>query len=131
MTEPTFNTVPILRIFAIDKARAFYCDYLGCSVDWEHRFEPGLPLYMQVSRGDLVLHLTEHHGDTTPGTTVFVSTTGIDQLHEELTGKDYDYLRPGVEMAPWGAKVMELTDPFGNRLRFNETVTDDQSITSQ
>jgi uncharacterized glyoxalase superfamily protein PhnB len=22
--------------------------------------------------------------------------------------------------APWNARVMQLTDPFGNRLRFNE-----------
>ena len=28
--------------------------------------------------------------------------------------------RPGVEAAPWRAKLMQLTDPFGNRLRFNE-----------
>jgi hypothetical protein len=29
-------------------------------------------------------------------------------------------LRPGVEKAPWGARVMEVIDPFGNRIRFNE-----------
>jgi hypothetical protein len=26
----------------------------------------------------------------------------------------------GLEIAPWNARVMEVTDPFGNRLRFNE-----------
>jgi uncharacterized glyoxalase superfamily protein PhnB len=25
-----------------------------------------------------------------------------------------------VEIAPWNAKLMQVTDPFGNRLRFNE-----------
>ena len=29
-------------------------------------------------------------------------------------------LRPGIEHAPWGADVLQLTDPFGNRLRFSE-----------
>jgi uncharacterized glyoxalase superfamily protein PhnB len=37
-----------------------------------------------------VLHLSEHYGDVTP------------------------------DAAPWNARVMQLTDPFGNRLRFNE-----------
>src|SRR6185295_19052023 len=31
------------------------------------RFEPDLPLYMQVSRDRCVLHLSEHHGDCSPG----------------------------------------------------------------
>jgi hypothetical protein len=29
-------------------------------------------------------------------------------------------MRPGVEVAPWNAKVMEVIDPFGSRLCFNE-----------
>jgi len=29
-------------------------------------------------------------------------------------------MRPGIETAPWGARLMEVVDPFGNRLRFNE-----------
>ena len=40
---------------------------LGFRVDWEHRFRRAAPLYMQVSRDGLVLHLSEHHGDACPG----------------------------------------------------------------
>jgi hypothetical protein len=29
-------------------------------------------------------------------------------------------MRPGVEVAPWNAKVMDVIDPFGNRLSFNQ-----------
>jgi hypothetical protein len=29
-------------------------------------------------------------------------------------------MRPGVDVAPWNAKVMEVIDPFGNRLCFNQ-----------
>jgi catechol 2,3-dioxygenase-like lactoylglutathione lyase family enzyme len=36
--------IPILRIFDEAKAREFYCEFLGFAVDWEHRFEDGLPL---------------------------------------------------------------------------------------
>lgn len=109
----------ILRIFDEAKAREF-CDFLGFCVDWEHRFEPNLPLYMQVSRGNLVLHLSEHYGDCSPDSTVFVRMQGIDELHTELIAKNYKYLCPGVELAPWNDKTMELTDPFGNRLSLNE-----------
>ena len=112
--------VPILRIFDEAKMREFYLDYLGFTVDWEHRFEPKLPLYVQVSRGGCVLHLSEHHGDCCPGSTVFVRMTGIQELHRELHARQYNYLRPGLEIAPWKAWCMEVTDPFGNRLRFNE-----------
>jgi len=119
------QVIPILRIFDIGKAKEFYVDYLGFAVDWEHRFEPGLPVYMQVSRGDLTIHLSEHHGDCTPGSTIFVITTGLRVFHREITAKRYPNLRPGVERMPWNADVMEVLDPFGNRIRFNEYVRED------
>ena len=114
------QTIPLLRIFDEGRARAFYVDYLGFSVDWVHRFEPDAPAYLQVSRGGCVLHLTEHHGDCSPAGTVFIRMEGIEALHREITSRPYPYLRPGIEEAPWSARVMELTDPFRNRLRFNE-----------
>lgn len=123
MSEPTFEaTFPILRIFDVEKAKAFYVGFLGFTIDWEHRFEADLPLYMQVSRGGLTLHLSEHHGDACPGSTVFVWMKHLRSLHAEITAKDYPYQRPGVERAPWNAWCMELTDPFGNRLRLSERI---------
>jgi uncharacterized glyoxalase superfamily protein PhnB len=120
-TGPDFrDTIPILRIFAVDKAMEFYVGFLGFKVDWEHRFGDNFPLYAQVSRGDLRLHLSEHHGDASPGSTVFVWMRGIAAYHAELTAKDYRYNKPGLEDAPWDAKVMQVSDPFGNRLRFSE-----------
>lgn len=122
MSQSRFRAVPILRIFDVAKAKEFYVDYLGFHIDWEHRFEPDLPLYMQVSREGLELHLSEHHGDCCPGATVLVRAADVSGLHAELTARNYGYLRPGVEIAPWNAKVMEVIDPFGNRLRFNESL---------
>jgi catechol 2,3-dioxygenase-like lactoylglutathione lyase family enzyme len=109
--------VPIIRIFSEDKAREFYVDFLGFSVDWEHRFGDNFPLYAQVRRSDLVLHLSEHHGDATPGSTIFGPVREIDALHSELEAKDYKFAKPGVDALPWG-KVLEVADPFGNRIRF-------------
>src|SRR5262249_52877992 len=51
------RTIPILRIFSVEKAKEFYVDYLGFSVDWEHHFEENTPAYLQVCRGGLMLHL--------------------------------------------------------------------------
>ena len=113
------RVVPILRMFSVEKAREFYVDWLGFAVDWEHRFDPQAPLYMQVSRAGLVLHLSEHHGDCSPGATVFVHMTGLTDLLAELAAKPYRYYRPGIEPVPWGRQI-QLTDPFGNRLRLNE-----------
>jgi catechol 2,3-dioxygenase-like lactoylglutathione lyase family enzyme len=113
------RVVPILRIFDIAKAKEFYVGYLGCAIDWEHRFADGMPLYMQVSRGNLVLHLSEHHGDGTPGTIVYVETLGVRELHAELAAKEYGFLRPGISEDEIGTSI-QLLDPFGNTLRINE-----------
>src|SRR5687768_6135723 len=91
MTQPTFYAIPILRIFDLEKAKDFYVGFLGFQVDWEHRFDENAPVYLQISRGTLVLHLTEHHGDCCPGSTVFVQTTALQQFHQEITAKGYAY----------------------------------------
>lgn len=119
---PTFHAIPILRIFEVTKAREFYLDFLGFRVDWEARFDESAPLYLQISRDGLVLHLSEHHGDACPGSTVVVQTSGLEAYHREISAKGYRFMRPGVEVAPWNARVMEVIDPFGNRLRFNEPI---------
>ena len=109
---------PILRIFDEAKAREFYVGFLGFKVDWEHRFEPGTPLYMQVSRDACVLQLSEHHGDATPGAAVRVETPDVDAYQQSLLAKGYKYARPGVDDMPWGTRDMSIKDPFGNRLTF-------------
>lgn len=114
------STIPILRIFSVEKAMEFYVDFLGFTIDWEHRFGDNFPLYAQVSRAGIKLHLSEHHGDASPGSTVFIWMRGIAAYHQELLGKNYKYYRPGLEEAVWDAQMMQVSDPFGNRLRFSE-----------
>ena len=114
------RTVPILRSFDEGKAREFYVDFLGFSVDWEHRFEPGLPLYLQLSRAGIVLHVSEHHGDGSPGVSVRIDITGLHDFHEELIAKRYKNMRPGLETPPWGGTEMTVIDGAGNRLIFVE-----------
>lgn len=107
--------IPIFRIFDVAKAREFYCDYLGMTVDWEHRFGEDFPLYLQVSRESLILHLSEHSGDASPGARVFVWVTDVAAIHKQITARAYRFLKPGLKDAPWG-RELHLTDPFSNRI---------------
>lgn len=114
------HAMPIVRIFDIPKAHEFYLDFLGFTVDWEHRFHDNAPLYTQVSRGELSLHLSEHAGDASPGGNMVVyMPQGLRAFHAELLAKNYRAMRPGLENADWGLEMM-VTDPFSNRIRFME-----------
>jgi len=118
------NVVPVLRIFDYAKMKEFYVEWLGFKIEWEHRFAENTPVYMEVSLGGVVLQLSEHYGDASPGAKVFLECTGLKEYHQMIAAKDYRYYKPAVEMAPWGgnALVMELIDPFGNRITFKETL---------
>ncbi|MEO2207694.1 glyoxalase superfamily protein [Paenibacillus pabuli] len=119
--------VPILRIFDEGKAKEFYVDYLGFVVDWEHRFEEGMPLYIQISLDSIVLHLSEHHGDCTPGAALRIETDDLSVLRVRLNQKEYKHSRPGIEDTPWGLREMTVTDPFGNRIIYYESLNKRQT----
>lgn len=46
-------------------------------------------------------------------------------FHREITGKGYKCLRPGTETTFYDAKCVQVIDPFGNRIRFNEDLKTD------
>ena len=123
--SPEGPAVPILRIFDRPKAVEFYVDYLGFTLDWEHGGPADhSPLYAQVSRGAARLHLSEHHGDASPGGAALIPVADIADLHAQLHGRDYDYARPGIRDEEWG-RVMVVIDPFHNRIVFHQPVADE------
>ena len=67
-----------------------------------------------------MLHLSEHYGDGTPGSKVLIHVDDMKGLHAELQSRPNPNMNPSVMDAPWGALIMEVTDPFGNRLCFNQ-----------
>jgi uncharacterized glyoxalase superfamily protein PhnB len=117
------KTTPILRIFDEAKAREFYVDFLGFKVDWEHRFEAGMPLYLQISKDGCILHLSEHHGDCSPGAAMRIETQGLEDFQKQLAAKKYKNARPHIEEMPWGSRDMSVHDPFGNRLTFTNAIS--------
>ncbi len=116
----TLQVIPTLRIFDYDKAIDFYVHWLGFKIDWEHHFDENTPVYMQVSKDNIVLHLSEHHGDGNPGAKVFIECKGVREYHTELMEKKYKYNRPGIGETFYNALCFEVIDPFHNQISFNE-----------
>lgn len=117
------QSIPVLRIFDVAKAKEFYIDWLGFETEWEHQFEPDTPFYIGIKKDNLIIHLSEHHGDSVPGVTVFITCTEIEKFHASL--KPYKYYRPAVEKTFYGSLQMIVQDPFGNKLAFNEYIKEE------
>lgn len=112
--------IPVLRIFDYQKALEFYVDWLGFEIAWEHRFEENMPAYIEVKKENIIIHLTEHHGDASPGSSIFIWGEGVAEYHKELIDKNYKYNRPGLEKTFYDAVSFTVNDPFGNKIIFNE-----------
>lgn len=111
-------STPILRIFDEVKTKEFYLDYLGFKIDWEYRHVPELPNYLQISKGACAIHLSEHHGDSTPGASIRIECDALEDYLNDLSRKNYKYLNPSMVSQPWGCREVILIDPFGNKLTF-------------
>ena len=117
------KTTPVLRISDEVKAVEFYVDFLGFKIDWQHRFEPDFPLYLQVSHGECVLHLSGHQGDSMPGSALRIETDELEALQQQLLAKQYPFAHPQIQAMPWGSQDMTIADPFGNRLVFTNAIS--------
>ncbi|WP_201985178.1 glyoxalase superfamily protein [Hymenobacter rubidus] len=111
---------PVFSISDYSQALDFYIGWLGFSVDWEDKQKQG-PVYLQVSRGEIVLHLTDYQGQSSPGAKARAEVYGLPSYHRQLLGKNYP-TRPVLKPAYWNNRVleMEVFDPFGNCLVFCE-----------
>jgi hypothetical protein len=103
------EVIPIFRIADAGRAVAWY-ERLGFVKEWEHRFEPGMPAFVSITRGRARLFLSEHAGDARPDTLVYLVVGDVDPVLAEF-GR-----HPGEP--PYGCEV-ELRDPDGNRLRIS------------
>ncbi|MEC3433650.1 glyoxalase/bleomycin resistance/extradiol dioxygenase family protein [Bacillus thuringiensis serovar nigeriensis] len=112
--------IPIFRIFDIEKAKLFYLGFLGFKLDWEHRYEENMPLYLQISLQDAVIHLSEHHGDASPGGAIRIKIDDVKDYHSILLSKEYAYSKPNIEKTPWGTIELTVIDPFSNRITLYE-----------
>jgi len=107
------QVIPVLRVTDAEAALRWY-DRLGFVREFEHRFEPGLPMYIGIRRGEARMHLSEHGGDARPNTLVYVWVDDVDAIAVAFD--------KSVETQTW-AREIELTDPDGNRLRIGQAPT--------
>ena len=60
-------------------------------------FEENTPVYMEVAKDGITLHLSEHHGMDSPTTqVVYTECKDVKEYHKELIDKKYKYNRPGL-----------------------------------
>ena len=108
---------PQLRMTNWTRTHAFYTEGLGFEVDWEHRFEPGFPVFTQLTRDGLSLFLSEHAGDCQVGGAAYFVVDDVDALFRNIRSRGVTPAEPPSD-TPWGTREMTVLDPDGNRLRF-------------
>ncbi len=108
----TTRVIPIFRVADAAASAEWYAQ-LGFKQVFEHRFAPDMPAYVGIEREGAMIHLSEHTGDASPDSLVYVWVDEVDPL-AELFGAT-------VEEMPW-ARDFGVTDPDGNRLRIAEPI---------
>ena len=109
---------PILRSFDERRTKRFYVDFLGFEVEFEHRFEPGMPLYLGIRKGECRLHLSEHYGDAAPGARIRIPVDDVRAYAARLREEQFENARPGEPELDWGSWEITVHDPSSNRLTF-------------
>ncbi len=109
------NTFSALRITDYDKSKEFYVSGLGFQIDWEHRYGPDFPVFVQLIKEGLSLYLSQHKGDCRVGGLAFFYVADVDAWYNECVGHG---IVPSTlpRTQPWGNREMRLTDPDGNNL---------------
>ena len=111
--------VAVIQIGSVPDAKKFYVDFLGFTVDWGWPENDGeRSLYAQISRSGVTLHLSTY-GVERGVTELLLRMSGLATLHAELSTKT-DALPLHVRQTPDDRSELQITDPFGNRLRFSE-----------
>ena len=111
------TVTPQFRITDARRSIAFYVDGLGFKIDWDHRFEPGFPVFMQLTRAGQSIFLTEHAGDCKVGGAAYFVVPDVDACYQDFVARGVAPAEPPANM-PWGRREMVVSDPDGNRLRF-------------
>lgn len=104
------ETIPFLRVSDARAAAAWY-RRLGFQKAWEHQSGPDFPTTVSIARTGRAgtrMFLSEHGGDATPDTLVYVRVGDVDAVAQEFDVE--------IQDSGWAREVW-LTDPDGNRLR--------------
>ena len=118
------GTIPTFRVKDARAAEAFYRDILGFRTNWEHDPGDGYPIFLEMMRDNIALHLSEHEGDGPEGVSIYVNVTDARALFGEFLSAGAEVPNPPQE-AEWGEVVFGLNDLDGNTLRFGSPISSD------
>ncbi len=110
------NVFPQLRMTDWDRTQKFYVDGLGFTVDWEHRFEPHLPVFAQLTRDGRSLFLSGHRGDGQLGGAAYFFVPDVDAWYRDYMARGVRPPEPPQD-SEYQVRQMTVIDPDGNRLR--------------
>lgn len=111
------QVIPALRITDYTRSKKFYVDGMGFNIDWEHRFEPSFPVFVQLTRDEMTIYLTEHTGDCQVGGLVHFFVPNVDHWYSELKSKDELHMIEPPNNDLEGLRMMTVIDPDTNQLR--------------
>ena len=117
MIDEWSGWIPILRVTDSFRSAQFYCDVLGFTKDWEHRVPEGLPRYFQVSKGALILHLSEH-GAAGHCANTCVGVPDVDAVFLEFTSRGLQTEGPPTDR-DYGVRDFGFKDPDGHHFVFS------------
>ena len=106
--------VPVLKVADANRSVEWYAR-LGFVKEFEHRYSEEFPAYVGVARQHIAIHFSEHVGDATPDTLLYLFVDDVDSVAAEFD--------ESVQDEDWGREV-HLTDPDGNRVRVSTRKAD-------
>lgn len=111
------KVIPALRITDYTRSKAFYVEGMGFQIDWEHRFEPHFPVFVQMTKDEMTIYLTEHTGDCQVGGLVHFFVPNVDIWYSELKSKKEIHIIEPPNEDLEGLRMMTVVDPDSNQLR--------------
>lgn len=84
-------------------ARVFYVDWPGFDWAGTHQLFEDAPLYAFLHLGGHeVLHLSEHHGDSSPGAAAMIFVHGLLDWFDTIQARPFRFCKPALVAEPWG-----------------------------
>lgn len=111
--------ITAFRVTDMGDALAFYEGVLGFSKDWMWQHEENFPYFASVSRNQHTLYLTEHPECETGGLVyLYLETPDDVNAYHDVIIKNGGKADFGPVDQPWKLRELQITDPFGNKIRF-------------
>ena len=114
--------VPALQSNDAVESYAFYHLMLGFEKNWDHRYEPGLPLFIPIPNGVSMVFITEYKDESAFDMELYLYANGACSIESNAKTQGAVFDVELHEML-YGAKEFTINDPGGNKLRIGQRMT--------